>query len=94
LDTYRSQIATRRTYNVYVNNLHSESIVHYFRVRATYKDNSSKRSNVIEYINEDDPLSQYVVECIDCENYITYRDVFFDPEVLIEGNFKTLCDVV
>ena len=94
LDQYRSNETTSRSYNIYVHDLDPEYITHYFRVRAFYKDKYSNWSNIIEYINEDNPLSQYVVECIDCENKINFWDIFVDPEVLIEENLKTLCDQV
>ncbi len=95
LDIYRSQIARRRSYNIYINNLSQDSIIHYFRVRAFYKNKYSNRSNTVDYINEDNPLSEFVVECKDCKpktSCVGFADVLLNPEVLIEGQLNIACN--
>lgn len=94
LNQYNLQSTTSREYNIYTKDLDNNYITHYFRVRAFYKDKYSKWSNIIEYINQDNPLSQYVVKCIDCKNTLDFSDVLYDPEVLIEENFKSFCNTI
>lgn len=94
LDRYTSQIAIRRSYNIYVHDLDENSIIHYFRVRAFYKNKYSKRSNTVEYVNEDNPLSQYTVQCIDCTSPVSFNDIWQTPDLLIETEFNTSCDIL
>lgn len=91
LNKYSKQETKGRSFNIYYNQLNKDSLVHYFRVRANYKDRYSSWSNTVKYVDEKDPLSQYEVICPQCENKITYGDVLYDLNVLLPSEFDIDC---
>jgi hypothetical protein len=92
LDKYnQNKIIKSRDYTVYVHDLNNDSIIHYFRVRAFYKDKYTNWSNIVSYVNEDNPLSKYKVKCIWCGKDISYKDIWNTPDLLIEKDFILDC---
>lgn len=62
----------------------------YFRVRATYNEKKSNRSNIYKYSDETDPLFDFEITCDDCKQKVSFEDIL-DIESIINRELKNVC---
>jgi hypothetical protein len=81
---------TAREYSLPETILDRTSWVHYFRVKAWYLAKSSDYSNIVTYYTED----YLKIDCKkNCKNMVSFDDVMFDIDVLLEWIFNVSCSV-
>lgn len=75
----------------YKQELDLNSYTFFFKVRAVYDWEYSKRSNIVSITNKNSPLKIFKIICYECESNITFKDVLKSVDLLLNRHFEIKC---
>ncbi|MFK7779688.1 MAG: hypothetical protein QM490_00945, partial [Candidatus Gracilibacteria bacterium] len=88
---YKSFDVNNYSKNFFYKDLDTNSLIYFFKVRAYYNDKYSNWSNVLSITNKDSLLRLFKIKCVNCNDTISFMDVFKTPDLLLEDKFKVKC---
>ena len=89
--TNYSKLKTKSRFYVFKKDFFKDLELYFFRVKATYKNKESPYSNIVSIVNKDNPLNEFKIICKNCNNKISFWDVFETVDLLIEKSLNINC---